>query len=273
MNAYLCCCVNANAVQLSRCDLQHVIVNLEMGVSVFVCTGKKNNSPCEWQIERFKQTPFGLCFISVSGLILRVIRLKSVPCSVFSSMRKATVPQASSERDFPILTLNKSNTIQRYTEQITNKTLYCSASHRLLSCMVALLFNVPDPAPVVCACVCVIAQIGTNEPCLWSLGSGLYSCCGLAHFTIVSILLTTISPQMFRHSSTVFTEVTVSPLKRTTTFQYHPSQFQVCTSEVCNIFSIKMPRRYQSLKSKCLWFQILARPNYIDFAILYYMQI
>lgn len=204
MNAYLCCCVNANAVQLSRCDLQHVIVNLEVGVSVFVCTGRKNNSLCEWQIERFKRTPFGLCFVSVSGLILRVIWLKSVPCSVFSSMRKATVLQASSERDFPILTQNKSNTIQRYTEQINKQNTALFGKPHVSSCMVTLLFSVPDPAPVVCVCVCLIAQIGTNEPCLWSLGSGLYSCCGPAHFTIVSILLTTVSPQMFQHSSSFY---------------------------------------------------------------------
>lgn len=187
------------------------------GGSVSVCMyGQKNNSPCEWQMERFKQTPLGLCFISVSGLILRVIRLKSVPCSVLSSVRKATVLQASSERDFPILTKNKSNTIHHYTEMVNkqNTALFGKPRYRLYGG--AVLHCTWSSS----SSVCLIAQIGTNEPCLWSLGSGLYCCCGPAHFTIVSILLTTVSPQMFRHSSTVFTEVAVSPLKWTTTFLY-----------------------------------------------------
>jgi len=95
-------------------------------------------------MEQFKQTPLGLCFISVSGLILRVIRLKSVPCSVFSSVRKAIVVQASSERDFPILTKNKSNTIHHYGND--KQTTHCIVRQATL---LALFFAVPDPAPVV----------------------------------------------------------------------------------------------------------------------------
>lgn len=185
------------------------------------------------------ETPLGLCFISVSGLILRVIRLKSVPCSVLSSVRKATVLQASSERDFPILTKNKSNTIHHYTEMINKQNNALFGKPRYKPYVSAVLHCTWSSS----SSVCLIAQIGTNEPCLWSLGSGLYCCCGPAHFTIVSILLTTVSPQMFRHSSTVFTEVAVSPLKRTTTFLYPPTQFQEVQVN-CLIFSIL---KYQSL--------------------------